>query len=57
MLPDVGLAEILVIALVAVLLVKPEELPGIMRKAGMMMAYGQRFVQGMWQGWKEKAGI
>lgn len=57
MLPDIGLSEILVIALAAVLLVKPEEIPGIMRKAGMLFAYGQRYVYGMWQGWKEKAGI
>lgn len=57
MLPDVGLAEILVVALVALLVMKPEDVPVVMRKAGVAFAYLQRFVSGMLSGWKEKAGL
>lgn len=36
MLPELGLSEILVIALVGVLFLKPEDLPGMMHKAGVL---------------------
>lgn len=53
MLPGVGLSEILVIALVVLLVVKPRDVPVIMRKAGIFTAYIRHFLQGIWAGWQE----
>lgn len=50
MLPGVGIGEILVIAVVALLAFDADEWPDMMRKAGIMMAHLNRYVQGMWQG-------
>lgn len=54
MLPDIGLGEILVVLAVAVLVVKPEELPTVMHKLGVLTAHVRQFVSGMWAGWREK---
>lgn len=54
MFPDVGLSELLVIAVVALLVVKPEDLPALMRRMGILTAHMQRFVYGLWAGWQEK---
>jgi Sec-independent protein translocase protein TatA len=56
-LPDIGLAEILVIVLVAVLAMKPEDIPVVMHQSGIFFARIQRFTAGIWAGWKEKVGI
>jgi len=38
MLPDIGASELLVIAIVALIVVGPKELPSLLRKLGQMMA-------------------
>jgi sec-independent protein translocase protein TatB len=38
MLPDIGASELLVIAIVALIVVGPKELPALLRKLGQMMA-------------------
>jgi sec-independent protein translocase protein TatB len=38
MLPDIGASELLVIAIVALIVVGPKDLPGLLRKLGQMMA-------------------
>lgn len=50
MLPGVGISEIVVIAVVALLAFDAEEWPDIMRKLGIFAAHVNRYVQGMWQG-------
>jgi Sec-independent protein translocase protein TatA len=54
---DIGLSELLVIALVVVLVTRPEDLPVLMRRLGIMTAHVQRFVHGIWSGWQEKLGL
>ena len=45
MLGDIGFSEILLIAIVALIVVGPERLPGLARKAGKLAGRGRRFVQ------------
>jgi sec-independent protein translocase protein TatB len=45
MLGDIGFSEILLIAIVALIVVGPERLPGLARKAGKLVGRGRRFVQ------------
>lgn len=54
---DVGLSELLVIALVVIFVTKPEDLPVLMRRLGIITAHIQRFIQGVWGGWQEKLGL
>lgn len=42
---DIGFWEIIIIGVVALLVIGPERLPGIARKAGMWLGRGRRFVQ------------
>ncbi len=42
---DIGFFELIIIMIVALLVVGPERLPGIARKAGMWFGRGRRFVQ------------
>jgi Sec-independent protein translocase protein TatA len=53
MLPDIGFSEILVIALVVLLVAKPEDLPATMRRIGIIMAHIRHNVAGMWRGWQQ----
>lgn len=57
MLGDFGLSELLVIAVVVVLVTRPEDLPVLMRKLGIMTAHLQRYMHGIWGGWQEKLGM
>ncbi len=54
---EIGLAELLVVGLVVILVTRPQDLPVVMRRFGIMTAHMQRFVQGMWGGWQEKLGM
>lgn len=54
---DIGLAEILVIAVVVIVVTRPEDLPVLMRRLGLITAHVQRFIGGVWGGWQEKLGI
>ena len=51
---DVGLSELLLIVLVAVVVLKPEDVPVVMHKAGVVVAHVRHYVNGMWLGFKEK---
>lgn len=42
---DIGFFELIIIMIVALLVVGPERLPGIARKAGLWFGKGRRFVQ------------
>lgn len=53
MLADIGFSEILVVACVALVVTKPEDVPGLMRKAGVATAHLRHFMQGMWAGFTE----
>jgi sec-independent protein translocase protein TatB len=55
MLPEVGFSELLLIALVALLVLKPKDLPAFMRQLGLWSATARRNLQGMYQGWLEQA--
>ena len=55
MVPEVGLTELLVIGAVALLVLKPEDLPELMHKLGLWSATLKRNMQGMWDGWAEQA--
>lgn len=54
MFPDIGLGEVLVVALVILLVAKPEDIPVFMRKLGIFMAHVQNFLRGMWGGMQEE---
>lgn len=54
---DIGMAELLVVALVVILVTRPEDLPVLMRRLGLMTAYVQSFIGGVWGGWQEKLGL
>lgn len=54
---DIGLSELLVIAFVVILVTRPEDLPVLMRRLGIMTAHLQRFIGGVWGGWQEKLGM
>lgn len=54
---DIGLSELMIIALVVIIVTKPEDLPVLMRKLGIITAHLQRFVHGVWGGWQEKLGL
>ncbi len=45
MLGEIGFSEILLIGVVALIVVGPERLPGLARKAGKLVGRGRRFVQ------------
>ncbi|MCA3244705.1 MAG: twin-arginine translocase TatA/TatE family subunit [Alphaproteobacteria bacterium] len=55
MLPEVGFTEILVVAVVALLVLKPSDLPAFMRQLGLWSATARRNLQGMYEGWLEQA--
>jgi len=57
MLGELGLSELLIIALVILVVTRPEDLPVLMRRLGIMTAHIQRFAQGIWAGWQEKLGL
>ena len=54
---DIGLAEILLVALVVILVTRPQDLPVVMRRAGLVYAHVHMFLQGVWLGWQEKLGL
>lgn len=49
---DIGIGEILVIGVVALVLFKPEDVPEMMRRAGVTVAFLKSWVRGIWQGWQ-----
>lgn len=53
MLPDIGFGELLVIAVVVLLVGKPEDLPVVMRKLGIWSAHLQHYIRGITAGWQE----
>ncbi len=55
MLPEVGFTELVLIAAVALLVLKPEDLPALMHKLGVLSATAKRNLQGMYEGWLEQA--
>lgn len=55
MLPEVGLTEILLIGVVALVVLKPSDLPAFMRQLGLWSATARRNLQGMYEGWLEQA--
>ncbi len=57
MLPDVGLTELLVIGLVALFVLKPEDVPGIMRKAGLLYVQARRYLYGFAMGLEEAGSL
>ena len=54
---DIGISELLVVLVVAIVVTRPEDLPVLMRRFGVFYAYVQSFVQGIWFGWQEKLGL
>lgn len=54
---EIGLSELLVVAALIVVLTRPEDLPVIMRRAGLAYAYVHMYLQGVWLGWQEKLGL
>jgi Sec-independent protein translocase protein TatA len=54
---DIGLSELLIIALVVIVVTRPEDLPVLMRRLGILTAHIQRFIHGVWGGWQEKMGL
>ncbi len=54
---DIGLSELIVISVVAVAVTRPGDLPVVMRRLGLMTAYVQSFIGGIWGGWQEKLGL
>lgn len=54
---DIGLSELLIILVVVLVVVRPEDLPTLMRRLGIAVAHIQRFVAGVWGGWQEKLGL
>lgn len=57
MVPDIGLSELLVVLVVALVVMKPEDIPVVMRTLGVWTAHVQHFVTGIWGGWQEKLGL
>lgn len=55
MLPDIGFTEILLIGVVALLVLRPEDFPLLMRRLGMLSVTFRANMMGMWQGWQEHA--
>lgn len=55
MLPEVGWTELLLIGAVALIVLKPEDLPALMRKLGLWSATLRQNMQGMMDGWAETA--
>ncbi len=54
---EIGFAELLIVVALIILLTKPQDLPVIMRRAGLMYAYVHMYLQGVWLGWQEKLGM
>jgi Sec-independent protein translocase protein TatA len=54
MLPGVGLPELVLIGVVALLVLEPADIPPFMRKLGLWSATLRRNVQGMMDGWQEQ---
>lgn len=57
MVPDIGLGELLVVAIVVLLVTKPEDLPVVMHRFGVVVAHLRAFVGGIWGGWQENMGM
>jgi sec-independent protein translocase protein TatB len=55
MLPEVGLTELLVIGLVALLVLKPADVPILMRKLGLWYVHARRYLYGFAVGLEEDA--
>ncbi|RYD50486.1 MAG: hypothetical protein EOP52_14020 [Sphingobacteriales bacterium] len=43
--------------MVIVFLTRPEDLPVVMRRFGVIYAHIQTFIYGIWAGWQEKLGL
>ncbi len=56
MLPEIGLPELLLIGVVALLVLKPEDIPTAMHKLGVLSATLRCNLNGLLQGCMEKAG-
>ncbi len=54
MLPQLGLSEIFVIALVALIFLRPEDLPKLMHRAGLFWVQLQANWSGILQGLQER---
>ncbi|PZP39063.1 MAG: hypothetical protein DI585_05370 [Pseudomonas fluorescens] len=54
---EIGLAELLVIGFVVIVITKPQDLPVLMRRIGILTAHIQSFIYGVWGGWQEKLGL
>lgn len=46
---NIGFSELLLIAVVALFAIGPGELPGVMRKMGVMAGKARRFMAGIWE--------
>lgn len=55
--PDIGLGELLVVALVVLLVTKPEDVPAVMHRLGVMVAHMRAFAAGIWAGWQENMAM
>lgn len=53
MLPEVGLGELLLTALVALVVMRPGDIPEIMRRLGVLRATLRSWGTGMWLGIQE----
>lgn len=53
----IGFAELLVVVALIIVLTKPQDVPVIMRRAGLLYAYVHMYLQGVWLGWQEKLGL
>ena len=51
------MAELLVVAALIIVLTRPQDVPVIMRRAGLLYAYVHMYLQGVWLGWQEKLGM
>ncbi len=54
---EIGFAELLIVVALIIVLTKPQDVPVIMRRAGLMYAYVHMYLQGVWLGWQEKLGL
>lgn len=55
MLPGFGFTELLVIGAIALLVLKPEDIPALMRKLGVLSSTVRQNWHGLYQGWLEQA--
>jgi Sec-independent protein translocase protein TatA len=54
MLPDIGFTEIIVVGLVALFILKPDDFPKLMKQLGMLSVTLRANFWGMWEGWQEQ---